>query len=196
MKALASILVIGALCLISLSPAHAVPFSSFTATLDGASINPPTASAGTGSASAVFDYAAHTLTFNVTFAGLSSNTTSATLHCCTTPPTNVGIAMPPLIGFPLGVTSGTYSRTFDTTMATTYTSNFLILNGGTVAGAEAALLAGFLAGQSYLNIHTANYPGGEIRGFFTPTPVPEPGSFGLLILGMSAFAVAVGRRSL
>jgi hypothetical protein len=42
-------------------------------------------------------------------------------------------------------------------------------NGGTTAGAEAALLAGLEAGQAYLNIHTTMFPGGEIRGFLAST---------------------------
>ena len=33
-----------------------------------------------------------------------------------------------------------------------------------MASAEAALFAGLRAGQSYLNIHTTTFPGGEIRG--------------------------------
>jgi hypothetical protein len=37
-------------------------------------------------------------------------------------------------------------------------------HGGTVASAEAALLDGLRAGQTYLNIHTSMFPGGEIRG--------------------------------
>ena len=39
---------------------------------------------------------------------------------------------------------------------------------GTVAGADAALVSGIAAGKTYLNIHTTNFPGGEIRGFLTP----------------------------
>jgi outer membrane autotransporter protein len=36
---------------------------------------------------------------------------------------------------------------------------------GTPAGAETAFIAGVAANQSYLNIHSATFPGGEIRGF-------------------------------
>jgi hypothetical protein len=31
-----------------------------------------------------------------------------------------------------------------------------------------------LAQRSYLNIHSAEFGGGEIRGFLVPVPVPEP----------------------
>ena len=37
--------------------------------------------------------------------------------------------------------------------------------GGLPASAEAALAAGLAAGESYVNIHNATNPGGEIRGF-------------------------------
>ncbi len=36
--------------------------------------------------------------------------------------------------------------------------------------AEAAFAAGFLAGKSYLNIHTARFAAGEVRAFLTPEP--------------------------
>src|SRR5262249_40127004 len=39
---------------------------------------------------------------------------------------------------------------------------------GTVAGANAALVSGIAAGETYLNVHTTNFPNGEIRGFLTP----------------------------
>lgn len=50
------------------------------------------------------------------------------------------------------------------TDASSYNPAFVAAHGGTVPGAEAALLTGLLAGQAYLNIHTTMFPGGEIRG--------------------------------
>jgi hypothetical protein len=71
----------------------------------------------------------------------------------------------------------------DLTLTATYTSSFITANGGTVAGAEAALIAGLNAGQAYVNIHDATFPGGEIEGFVTSS-VPESGSLVLLGLGL------------
>ena len=34
---------------------------------------------------------------------------------------------------------------------------------------------GVESGKAYLNIHTAAFPGGEIRGFLTPAPEPSSG---------------------
>ena len=54
------------------------------------------------------------------------------------------------------------------TLASSYNPAFVTAHGGTVAGAEADLLAGLKAGQAYLNIHSSTFPGGEIRGFLRP----------------------------
>ena len=55
---------------------------------------------------------------------------------------------------------------------------------------EAALAAGLNAGQAYLNIHTSNFPGGEIRGFLTPEPTTT------LLLGAGLVALGVARNKL
>jgi len=52
--------------------------------------------------------------------------------------------------------------------AGSYNPAFVTSHGGTVASAEAALLAGIEAGQAYLNVHTSTFPAGEMRGFLQP----------------------------
>ncbi|MBM4382620.1 MAG: CHRD domain-containing protein [Deltaproteobacteria bacterium] len=143
---------------------------------------------GTGSGTAVYDDVARTLAINVTWSGLSANTSVAHLHCCTAAAGTgtAGIAGDPGSAFPGGVQSGTFSITFDLTNPATYGATFLANSGGTPAGAEAALKAGMDAGKAYFNIHTTAFPGGEIRAF---TAVPEPvlagllGAAGLALLG-------------
>jgi CHRD domain-containing protein len=139
----------------------------FTADLNGANQNPPVASSGTGNVKVTWNTDTNQMTVDVSFSGLTTGTTASHIHCCVAPPGNAGVATttPSFPGFPLGVTAGTYSRTFDLTSPTSFNAAFITAHGGTTAAAAAALLAGIRAGQAYLNIHTTMFPGGEIRGF-------------------------------
>jgi hypothetical protein len=139
----------------------------FSAPLSPANENPPTASNGSGNAIVTWDTATDLMTVDIVFAGLTSGTTAAHIHCCTAPPGNAGVAttVPRFTGFPTGVTSGTYLHTDDMNVAGSYNPAFITSHGGTVASAKAALFAGLLANQTYLNVHTTMFGGGEIRGF-------------------------------
>jgi len=169
---------------------------TYVGTLSGAAESPPVASPATGSTIVVFDMDAHTLIVNMTFSGLLGTTTAAHIHCCTAVPNtgNVGVASetPTFNGFPLGVSSGSYSMSYDTTQASSWSPTFLANNGGTTAGAEAALGAGLASGSAYLNIHTNLYAGGEIRANLAP--IPEPASIVMLLAGIPLVAYARRRQ--
>src|SRR5216683_2297764 len=97
--------------------AYAIPIT-FVGSLTGANEVPPVPSPGTGLATVVLDSTAQTLQVNVTFSGLTSNDNAAHIHCCAPLGTNAGVAttVPAFPGFPLGVTSGSYSSVvFDLT---------------------------------------------------------------------------------
>jgi len=168
--------------------ALAVPVT-YTAVLDGPSEFPAVVSAGTGTATVVYDSALHTLAVSAAFSGLTGTTTVAHIHCCVSPsapvPTaDVATTTPTFPGFPAGVTAGTYSQTFDLTEASSWNAAFVTAQGS-IANAEAALAAALAAGESYFNIHSSFATGGEIRGFL----VPEPSAALLLGAGL----VALGR---
>jgi hypothetical protein len=131
--------------LVLLAPAHAVPIT-FEANLTGADENPSNSSPGTGFTTVVTDPAASTLHVDVTFSGLEAGTTASHIHCCEPSPGEnmnemVATTTPTFPVFPMGVTSGTYDQTLDLTMASSYNPDFITAEGGTVAGAEAALIA-------------------------------------------------------
>jgi len=161
----------------------------YTAVLTGPNESPPNASPGIGSAVVSINTITNLMTVDVTFSGLTGTTTASHIHCCTAVPfvSTAGVATqtPTFTGFPLGVTAGTYSNSFDLTQASSYNPAFVTANI-TVAASEAALLAGLANGQAYLNIHSSTFGGGEIRGFLVPTP--EPGTFALLGGGLLGLA--------
>lgn len=107
---------------------------SFTATLaPGAGIT----STGKGMGTFTYDPATHTLTYNVTYEGLSGPAAAAHIHG----PADPGANAPPVVPFANAASpiSGT----------------------ATLTDAQAADL---MAGKYYVNVHTAANRGGEIRG--------------------------------
>jgi hypothetical protein len=166
----------------------------FGANLSGPSESPPNTSPGTGVAQVFFDTDANTMRVLVSFSGLLGTTTASHIHCCVSAPGTAIVAttVPTFTDFPLGVTSGTYDHTFDMTLVSSYNPAFETAHGGTIAGAEAALLAGLLGDQAYLNIHTSVDPSGEIRGFLAP--VPEPSTWAMMLLGFVGLGFLAHRK--
>jgi hypothetical protein len=165
----------------------------FRATLNGAQESPPVTTDGTGSGMATFNPTTNTLDVNVSFSGLTGNTTDSHIHCCFTPTNrNAGVAVGfTPHGFPIGVTSGTFNAAIDLANPANYTSAFLNANGGTAASARSALLAGMTNGIAYFNIHTSAHAPGEIRG--DTALVPEPAA--LLLVAIAAVQLLAFRRS-
>ena len=112
------------------------------AALSGTSEVGPTASPGSGSGSMTL--VNDTLNFSVTFTNLLSPATAAHIHAPADATHNVGVVIP--LTAP-AATAGTIS--------------------GSVA-LSAQNLMWLVTGQAYFNIHTTNFPGGEIRGQIQP----------------------------
>lgn len=113
---------------------------TFTAYITSAQEVPANASTATAYARVFLDEAAGTISFTVTFSGLSSNQTAAHIHA----PGAIGANGAAVIT--LGTPGGT---------------------SNTISGSSPispTLIAQMRSHLAYINIHSANFPNGEIRG--------------------------------
>ena len=111
---------------------------TFTVSLSGAVQVPPAATGGAGTLSAQYDTQTRLLVWLVTYSGMTGPPTAAHFHGPADVGANAGVVIP-LEG---GLSSP-------------------ITGQATLTPEQAADL---MAGRLYLNIHSAAFPGGEIRG--------------------------------
>ncbi len=110
---------------------------SVTSTMAASQEVPANASPGTGTVLTRLDRGTRTLTYTITYSGLTGPVTAGHFHGPAAPGANAGVALP---------FSGTASP----------------IQGSAVL--TEAQMADFVAGKWYANLHTAATPGGEIRG--------------------------------
>jgi hypothetical protein len=146
----------------------------YWANLSGPAEAPPNLSPGTGKSLVTIDAVANTMRVQSAFSGLLGNVTVSHIHAQTalagTGAAGVATTTPTFTGFPSGVTAGTYDRTFNMLLGSSYNASYVTNNGGTTATAWVALRAAIGAGKAYHNVHSASFPGGEIRGFLNLCP--------------------------
>ena len=163
----AGILVLGALGFISAASAAPIVFG---ASLTPSQEVPAVTSGGSGAATVTLD--GNSLSVSLSFTGLTSNTLFAHIHCCVASGANAPVAIDFGTAFPIGVTSGTFFATFDLTSATTYSAGFRAAN----PNFQTTFTNGLTSGLAYINVHTANNRGGEIRG-----QIPLPTTLALFL---------------
>ena len=169
--------------LVVLLAAHGSARSDFiaTATLtgDGEAPNSP----GVGAGTVTFDAATDSLAVALAFANLSSPTqpvdTMGAAHIHFGEPDVEGPVLFPFTDFPTGVTYGGFS--------TVLTAADFMPDPADGIDTFAEAVNAIEGGHTYFNIHTVDYPGGEIRGQITT--VPEPATLTLAALGLGGVLV-------
>jgi CHRD domain len=155
-----------------------VSTATLTPGADGA-----TNSNGTGTATVTYNAAANDFTYTLSWASLTGDATMAHIHHGA-----AGVSGPILIPF------FTTTMPASDTISGTFTQADVTPADGISTIAEIA--QAIEAGDAYINIHTALYPAGELRGQLavSPAAIPEPASAGLLVMGSLAAAVLTFRR--
>ena len=134
---------------------------TFVANLTGANERPtPTNSTATGTWTGVLNTQTNVMTYTLNFSGLSANSIGAHIHAQSDAngTANVALNFASFAGATTPFTSGSTSG------SATGTVN---MSGGTVTGLAItgdSLLKAMNAGMAYVNVHSSNFTGGEIRG--------------------------------
>ena len=160
---------------------------SLTTLLSGANERPlPSGSPATGSATISYASLTNTLSYSITFNDLTGAPGAGHIHVGGV--NDVGPVILPLSNLP-AAPSGTFSGTL--------TAANLIPRPAVGINTFSDAIAAIAAGNAYVNLHTARFPGGEIRGQLPAAPggvVPEPGTIVLAGAGILPLVGAVARQ--
>jgi Cu/Zn superoxide dismutase len=121
--------------MVAAAPLAQAEMLKYTTDLKGSAEVPPTDSAATGSAEVSVDTDAKTVKWTVKVDGLTGDATAAHIHG----PATATEKAPPIIDMSSGIMAGS----------------------GAITDAQIEELK---AGKYYLNVHTAKFPDGEVRG--------------------------------
>ena len=134
--------------------------SSFGARLRGYDEVPAINSAGTGQFTASINSSGTEITYKLTYSGLSSSAVAAHIHLG-----QRGVAGGVVAFLCGGGTKPACPSSGGTVSGSIVASDIQALSAqGIAAGDLASLLRAMRAGVTYVNVHSTNFPGGEIRG--------------------------------
>ena len=131
-------------CGLAMVPAHAAP-ATFAVSLSGAQQVPPVQTSGSGTAMLTYDPDTRHLIWSVTYSGLSGDATMAHFHGPAAAGKNANV----LIWISRKGEAMTSPATGDVTLTPERAQQFM-------------------GGDWYINVHTKDHPGGEIRGQVMP----------------------------
>ena len=147
---------VAAALLISASPSSA-QVVTLSATLNGGEETPALLTGAVGIATVSVDAAAEELAVTLSLFNLPTGTAAGHIHIAPK-----GVAGPVVINFPIpGGRTGDLALSFRVSTAAFVARPEIGIN--TLADA----IQSIVAGNSYVNIHTSQYPAGEIRGQLT-----------------------------
>ena len=133
----------------------------FVSTLNSANEVGPNANNSTGTATATYTVSGTTVSYAITYNGLTGAPTMSHIHVGTET-VNGGVVVP-FTGLP-NAASGSFNGTFTATDVRAGSAGGVTITAGSLD----SLLTAMKNGQAYTNIHTSARPGGEIRGQILP----------------------------
>lgn len=181
---LISVLLSGVLCALPVT-AKALTFQ-FIAGLNGASEVPFNNATATGLAALSYNdnnsisTTDDTYSFSLSAFGLTGAATAMHIHAPAAP----GFTAPPVVN--LGASP----------FLSLNVGGTLLLGGVNVTPPNATFLSQLQAGLTYVNVHTAAFTGGEIRGQLIPVAaVPEPSTYAMLLTGLALIGWSTRRHA-
>lgn len=193
----------GALCVAATTHAQLTPFNlagnAGVGLLPGNEVGSNTADGSSSSASGgeigdgfVFDASTNELDFAFDFEGLTGGLADVAGGIHIHRPGTAGDPFNQTGGIAFFLNNGSDAAVSLSTSPVTIGASSGMLAGTIDLTGNTDLIDALLAGELYLNIHTAQFGGGELRG--TLVPIPEPTAVALSLLGLATLVGARRRR--